>query len=73
MTPSLPRQQRTIDVTMKLKSLHEMEKMVDEESVISNTVKNKPEMTSKLIHKGVRGWGLNNEISFPEGHSYAVC
>lgn len=41
-------------------------------------VKCKPEMASKLINTGgggagIRGWGLNNEISFPDGDSCATC
>lgn len=36
MAPSLPRQQRTIDVTIKFKRLREIEKMVDGESVVFN-------------------------------------
>lgn len=60
MAPSLSRQQRTIDVTIKFKGLHEMEKMVREESVIFNMMKCKPEVISKLVDMGGKGWGLNN-------------
>lgn len=68
MAPSLPRQQRTIDASMKCKSLQEMEKMVDEESVISNMVKCKPEMASKLINRGGGGdkrVGIEQRNKFP--------